>query len=155
MKRLIVFLMLTITVLTPLLALDAEEITPENIAVLLTEAGIHAYVDEEDDVTVTDQYGINYWIVSYPEENRLWIQSGWTAADGVTTKDAAVLCNEANNVLIMLRCWYEPLLRTFYADYDLFYPEAGVDNELLIRIVEEFLIKADIYTDYLVGEGAI
>ena len=47
------------------------------------------------------------------------------------------------------------MVRTFYCDYDLMYPADGLDDDLLISMVNNFFLAADWYTDYLLGEGAI
>lgn len=155
MKRVAIVLVLTLCAVSSLFAVSAEDVSSESIATMLSEAGYNAWIDEEGDVTVTDQYGMEYWIMAYPEENRLWIQSGWTASDEITSKDAYSLVNESNRNLFFARCWYEPMSRTFYADYDLLYPSSGLDADFLASFLEEFFLAADIFTDYLIGEGAL
>ena len=155
MKRVAIVLVLMLCAVSSLFAVAAEDVSSENIATMLSEAGYNAWVDVEGDVTVTDQYGMEYWIMAYPEENRLWIQSGWTAADEITSRDAYNLVNESNRNLFFARCWYEPVSRTFYADYDFLYPSSGLDADFLASFLEEFFLAADIFTDYLIGEGAL
>ena len=78
-------LLLSMAAALSLPAMTAEEVTPENLAAALSAAGYEAYIDADGDAAVLDQYGMEYWIISYPEENRLWIQRGWAAADGISS----------------------------------------------------------------------
>ena len=83
MKRNALIFILIFISASSLFALSKEEINSENIASLLLDAGFKAYVDDEGDVTVHDEYDMKYWIIHYPEENMLFIQSGWNAKDGI------------------------------------------------------------------------
>ena len=47
-----------------------------------------------------------------------------------------------------------PISGTFYCDYDFFYAD-DFDEGLFLRVIEEFLYYSDIFTDALIGEGAI
>ncbi len=154
MKKALIVISILLAAVSPLFALDAEDVTAENIASILKNAGLDAEVDEEGDVAITDQYDYLYWIIAYPEEKRLWIESGWPAYGDVSTSDAARIVNDANSNLIMLRAWYEPVPGTFYADYDFFYSDI-LDEDLLVEVVEFFLTQADVYTDYLISEEVI
>ena len=147
--------LLVVLVAVPAFALSPEEITSENLVAILSDNGYTAYVDEDGDTAVEDQYGMVYYMISYPEENRLWIQAGWTASDEVRSNDANRMVNECNSSLFLIRCFYDSMYRTFYCDYDLYYPESGLDDGFLISIIEEFFSQADLYTDYLIGEGAL
>lgn len=148
MKRLILALiLLTVTIIS------TYSISPDEIAAMLPEYG--AYVDEDGDVSFNDQYGMEYWIATdYPEEGMLYIQSGWIAAPDVTSAKAYELVNESNRTMFLIRCYYEPLSRSFYADYLMPYNE-NMDAALLSATVEDFLEECDIFTDYLIGEEAL
>ena len=155
MRRLLLVSALIAAAVSGLSAIPAEDVSSESIIALLSERGYDSYADQDGDAVVTDQYGMEYWIIAYPEEHRLWIQSGWLAADDISSRDAYSLVNESNRNLLFARCWYEPMARTFYCDYDLMYSDAGIDDDLLIALIEEFFSAADWYTDYLIGEGAM
>ena len=155
MKKICIAIFLLFASLSSLLAIPSGEISSESLALLLSDNGCTAYVDEEGDVTVEDQYGMEYWIMHFPSERRIWIQSGWAAADGVRNADASRLVNECNNLLLLIRCFYSSMYRTFYCDYDLYYGEDGLDDALFVSIMQTFFEQADIYTDYLIGEDAI
>ena len=153
-KTLIIFAT-AFLLISPLAAMSGEEVNAENLTALLSDAGYESYIDEDGDTAFKDQYGMEYWIIAYPEENRIWIQSCWLASDDITSREAYGLVNESNRNLLFARCWYEPMVRTFYCDYDLMYPADGLDDDLLISMVNNFFLAADWYTDYLLGEGAI
>ena len=155
MKRNALIFILIFISASSLFALSKEEINSENIASLLLDAGFKAYVDDEGDVTVHDEYDMKYWIIHYPEENMLFIQSGWNAKDGIDSEKAYPLVNESNRTLFLIRCWYDPVSRAFYADYDFHYPKEGLNDALLIDILAIFFESSDEYTDYLIGENAI
>ncbi len=154
-KILLSFIIVLVSVSASLSAIPASDVSSESIAALLYGNGYSAYVDEDGDVTVEDQYGMDYWIIPYADENRIWIQSGWSAADDVKSSDANRIVNECNNNLFLIRCSYSSMYRTFYCDYDFCYSDSGFDDALLISIIDYFFSQADIYTDYLIGEGMI
>lgn len=154
-KILLSFIIVLVSVSASLSAIPASDVSSESIAALLDGNGYSAYVDEDGDVTVEDQYGMDYWIIPYADENRIYIQSGWIAADGVKSNDANRAVNECNSSFYLVRCFYEPMYGTFYCDYDFYYPEAGFDDALFMSIINIFFEQADIYTDYLIGEGMI
>ena len=134
----------------------AEAVTSESLVSILQGAGYEAFVDEEGDASFYDQYEMLYWATpDYPEENSIYIQSGWSATENVTSDEAYKIANEGNRQVFTIRCFYEPLTRTFYTDYTLRYPETELDEEVFLRTVESFLSEADTYTDYLIGEGAL
>ena len=148
-------LLLSMAAALSLPAMTAEEVTPENLAAALSAAGYEAYIDADGDAAVLDQYGMEYWIISYPEENRLWIQRGWAAADGISSSTAYSLMNESNRQMQLIRSFYEPMSRIFCCDYDLYYPASGLDDAFFVSIMEAFFAQAGFLTDYLIGEGAI
>lgn len=153
MRKLFI-LILAISACMTLGAID--EVNSENIAGLLQAAGYDAYVDDDGDVAFYDEYDMLYWATpGYPDENSVYIQSGWVAASDIKSPDAFRLTNESNRQMFTIRCYYEPLTRTFYADYIIKYPETGLDEDLFIETISSFLAEADTYTSYLIGEGAI
>ena len=85
-------------------AIPAENVSADSILSLLLERGYDAALDADGDVAVYDQYGMEYWIIAYPDENRIWIQSCWLAADGITSREAYSLVNESNRNLLFARC---------------------------------------------------
>ena len=156
MKKIIVFVFAFFALSSAsLFAMSAADVSSDSIVALLADNGYAAYIDGEGDVAVEDQYGMEYWIIPYPYENRIWIQSGWGAADDVKSSDANRVVNECNNNLFLIRCSYSPMYRTFYCDYDFCYSDSGFDDSLLLSIIDDFFSQADIYTDYLIGEGMI
>ena len=155
MRRFLLIVSIALFAVLGLSAIPAENVNADSILSLLLERGYDAALDADGDVAVYDQYGMEYWIIAYPEENRIWIQSCWLASDDITSREAYGLVNESNRNLLFARCWYEPMVRTFYCDYDLMYPADGLDDDLLISMVNNFFLAADWYTDYLLGEGAI
>ena len=155
MRKIILLLVAAFSFISPLFAISSDDVSAESIVSLLSDNGFSSYIDEDGDVTVEDQYGMEYWIMLFPEEGRLWIQSGWGASADVKSADANRIVNECNNSLYLIRCSYDPMYRTFYCDYDFYYHESGIDDGLLVSIISIFFDQADVYTDYLIGEGAI
>ena len=157
MKRIITAILAMTAAVGSLFAMTADEVSPENIVALLQDNGYDAEIDEDGDAAFYDEYGMMYWIIlDSSEKNSLLIQSGWSATDEITSRDAFRLANEGNRQMHTIRCYYEPLQRAFYADYTMLYSEeSGLDESTLLRVVEDFLEEADTYTDYLLGEGAM
>ena len=146
--------MVLLLLVSPLFALTVGEITSESIVSLLSEAGYVSYVDEDGDVAFEDQYGMVYYIIHVPEDHRLWIQCSWYASDSIDSITAFRLMNECNSNLSIVRGWYEPMAHSFYWDYDLMYGEAGIEDALLVSVVDAFVQQSDILTDFLISEGA-
>lgn len=155
MKRLILIIFIVFLSLSSVSALPTADVNSENLVTILKEAGYKASIDQDGDVELLDQYDMRYWICSIPEEHRLYMQSGWNAAANISSEKAYALVNEGNRTQYLIRSWYEPLMRTFYSDYDFIYSENEFDEDLFLQMVEDFLYQADIYTDYLIGEGAL
>ena len=152
--RRIFIIMVLLLIVSPLFALTVDEVTSENIVSLLSEAGYFAYVDEDGDVAFEDQYGMVYYIIHIPEEQRLWIQCSWYASDSIDSITAFWLMNECNSNLSIVRGWYVPIEHSFYWDYDLMYGDAGLDASLLVSVIDAFVFQSDILTDFLISEGA-
>ncbi len=140
----------------PLSAIEHGAISPEGIVELLSKAGYEAYVDQDGDAVFFDEYGMEYWIfLDYPDANQLMIQSAWAASAGVTTDEANRIANESNRMVFTIRCYFEPLYRTFFADYTLPFSERGLDDEAFIKAIDSFVYESDLYTDHLLAEGAL
>lgn len=140
----------------PLSAIEHEAISPEDIAELLSKAGYEAYVDQDGDAAFFDEYGMEYWIfLDSPDADQLMIQSAWAAAAGITADEANRIANESNRMVFTIRCYFEPLYRTFFADYTLPFSERGLDDEAFIKAIGSFVYESDLYTDYLIAEGAL
>ena len=142
--------------LLPASAMAYESITAENLSSMLSSAGIVSYTDEDGDAVFQDGYGMEYWIIlDFPEKDYMMIQSAWSAADGVSPDTAVRLTNECNRMMSIIRCWYEPVARIFYADYVFPYTESGIDDNAFLMIIRDFMDESDVYTDYLIAEGAM
>ena len=140
----------------PLSAIEHGAISPEGIVDLLSTAGYEAYVDQDGDAVFFDEYGMEYWIfLDYPDADQLMIQSAWAASAGVTIDDANRIANESNRMVFTIRCYFEPLYRTFFADYTLPFSERGLDDEAFIKAIDSFVYESDLYTDHLLAEGAL
>ena len=140
----------------PLSAIEHGAISPEGIVDLLSTAGYEAYVDQDGDAAFFDEYGMEYWIfLGYPDADQLMIQSAWAASAGVTTDEANRIVNESNRMVFTIRCCFEPLYRTFFADYTLPFSERGLDDEAFIKAIDSFVYESDLYTDHLLAEGAL
>lgn len=140
----------------PLSAIEHGAISPEGIVELLSKAGYEAYVDQDGDAVFFDEYGMEYWIfLDYPDANQLMIQSAWAAAAGIATDEANRIANESNRMVFTIRCYFEPLYRTFFADYTLPFSERGLDDEAFIKAIDSFVYESDLYTDHLLAEGAL
>lgn len=140
----------------PLSAIEHGAISPEGIVDLLSTAGYEAYVDQDGDAAFFDEYGMEYWIfLGYPDADQLMIQSAWAASAGVTTDEANRIVNESNRMVFTIRCYFEPLYRTFFADYTLPFSERGLDDEAFIKAIDSFVYESDLYTDHLLAEGAL
>ena len=140
----------------PLSAIEHGAISPEGIVELLSKAGYEAYVDQDGDAAFFDEYGMEYWIfLDYPDADQLMIQSAWAASAGVTTDEANRIVNESNRMVFTIRCYFEPLYRTFFADYTLPFSERGLDDEAFIKAIDSFVYESDLYTDHLLAEGAL
>ena len=140
----------------PLSAIEHGAISPEGIVELLSKAGYEAYVDQDGDAVFFDEYGMEYWIfLDYPDADQLMIQSAWAASAGVTTDEANRIANESNRMVFTIRCYFEPLYRTFFADYTLPFSERGLDDEAFIKAIDSFVYESDLYTDHLLAEGAL
>ena len=153
MKKIFCVLILLMVSLS-LSAVPSGEVTPEYLAKVMQNAGYEANVDQDGDVEFQDQYEMYYWITCSPAENRLYIQSGWPATDGISSEKAYKIVNDANIRYYLIRSFYDSAYRTFYCDYDFFYAD-DFDEGLFLRAIEEFLYYSDIFTDALIGEGAI
>ena len=155
-RRIFLIIAALLLLLLPASAMDYESITAENLSSLLSGAGIVSYTDEEGDAAFQDEYGMEYWIIlDFPEKGYMMIQSAWSAADGVSADMAVRMINECNRVMSIIRCWYEPIARAFYADYVFPYTEAGFDDDAFLMIIRDFMDESDVYTDYLIAEGAM
>lgn len=155
-RRIFLIIALLALLLLPASAMAYESITAENLSSLLSSAGIVSYVDEDGDAVFQDGYGMEYWIIlDFPEKDYMIIQSAWSAADGVLPDTAVRLTNECNRMMSIIRCWYEPVARIFYADYVFPYTESGIDDEAFLMIIRDFMDESDVYTDYLIAEGAM
>ena len=152
--RRITIIVLLLLLACPLFALSTDEITSENLVSLLSDAGYAAYVDEDGDVAFEDQYGFVYYMIHIPEDRRLWIQCSWYASDSIDSITAFRLMNECNANLAIVRGWYVPIDHTFFWDYDLLYGESGLDEGLLVSVIDAFIQQSDILTDFLISEGA-
>lgn len=141
--------------LFPLSALSCEDVTAVNLVPILQEAGYDAVADASGDVEFLDQYDMSYWISIDPGECHLYFSSAWAAADGINSETACRLMNESNRQFFFIRAYYDPVYRVFCCDYDLLYSEDGLDETVFLDFVRKFLDQADIYTDYLMAEGAI
>ena len=140
----------------PLSAIEHGAISPEGIVELLSKAGYEAYVDQDGDAAFFDEYGMEYWIfLDYPDADQLMIQSAWAAAAGIATDEANRIANESNRMVFTIRCYFEPLYRTFFADYTLPFSEQGLDDEAFIKAIDSFVYESDLYTDHLLAEGAL
>ena len=108
------------------------------------------------DAVFFDEYGMEYWIfLDYPDADQLMIQSAWAASAGVTTDEANRIANESNRMVFTIRCYFEPLYKTFFADYTLPFSERGLDDEAFIKAIDSFVYESDLYTDHLLAEGAL
>lgn len=155
-RRIFLIIALLALLLLPASAMAYESITAENLSSLLSSAGIVSYIDEDGDAVFQDGYGMEYWIIlDFPEKDYMMIQSAWSAADGVSPDMAARMINECNRLMSIIRCWYEPVSRTFYADYVFPYKESGIDDDAFLMIIRDFMDESDVYTDYLIAEGAM
>ncbi len=155
-RKTLIIITMAFLLLSPLAAMSGEEVNAENLTALLSDAGYESYIDEDGDTAFKDQYGMEYWIIcGYPEENCLYIQSGWSASPETVSETAFKLANEGNRTMFTARCYYEPMERAFYADYTLRYSDAGIDDAALLSTVEAFLSDSDVFTDFLIGEGAM
>ena len=140
----------------PLSAIEHGAISPEGIVELLSKAGYEAYVDQDGDAAFFDEYGMEYWIfLDYPDADQLMIQSAWAAAAGIATDAANRIANESNRMVFTIRCYFEPLYKTFFADYTLPFSEQGLDDEAFIKAIDSFVYESDLYTDHLLAEGAL
>ena len=140
----------------PLSAIEHGAISPEGIVELLSKAGYEAYVDQDGDAAFFDEYGMEYWIfLDYPDADQLMIQSAWAAAAGIATDEANRIANESNRMVFTIRCYFEPLYKTFFADYTLPFSEQGLDDEAFIKAIDSFVYESDLYTDHLLAEGAL
>ncbi len=156
MKKIIFVSALLFLLLIPLAAMSVEDVNAENLEALFSNAGYETYIDEYGDPIITDQYGMEYWILmDYVSDGMILIQSGWGATENVTSEKAYELMNESNRMMFTIRCYYEPAKRTFYADYALPISADGIDDDVLLRSMEDFLEESDVFTDYLIGEGAM
>ncbi len=155
MKKFLTIIFVAMLML-PLSAIEHGAISPEGIVDLLSTAGYEAYVDQDGDAAFFDEYGMEYWIfLGYPDADQLMIQSAWAASAGVTTDEANRIANESNRMVFTIRCYFEPLYRTFFADYTLPFSERGLDDEAFIKAIDSFVYESDLYTDHLLAEGAL
>lgn len=155
MKKFLTIIFVAMLML-PLSAIEHGAISPEGIVDLLSTAGYEAYVDQDGDAAFFDEYGMEYWIfLGYPDADQLMIQSAWAASAGVTTDEANRIVNESNRMVFTIRCYFEPLYRTFFADYTLPFSERGLDDEAFIKAIDSFVYESDLYTDHLLAEGAL
>ncbi|HIS13047.1 MAG TPA: hypothetical protein IAA76_00490 [Candidatus Ornithospirochaeta stercorigallinarum] len=153
MKKIVCVLIL-LTVSLSLFSASNEGVTPEYLVEVMQNAGYEAKVDQDGDVEFLDQYEMYYWITCSPAEGRLYIQSGWPAAIGVSSEKAYKIVNESNSRFYLIRTFYDSAYRTFYCDYDFYYPDI-FDEALFLKVIENFLSFSDVFTDYLIGEEVI
>ena len=153
MKKIVCFLIL-LTVSLSLFSASNGIVTPEYLAEVMQNAGYEAKVDQDGDVEFLDQYEMYYWITCSPAEGRLYIQSGWPAALGVSSEKAYKIVNDSNSRFYLIRTFYDSAYRTFYCDYDFYYPDI-FDEVLFLKVIGNFLSFSDVFTDYLIGEEAI
>lgn len=154
-KKILLISTILIIALAPLFALDADEITSEALASLLTSAGYSATVDDYGDVGFMDSWGIYYWVLHFPAEREIVFQSAWAASENLGAGRAWQKANEANGSFSLIRAWYEPFANAFYVDYELLYPESGLDEALFLRAVSEFVNAAAAFSANLESEGAL
>ena len=124
MKKIVCFLIL-LTVSLSLFSASNGIVTPEYLAEVMQNAGYEAKVDQDGDVEFLDQYEMYYWITCSPSEGRLYIQSGWPAALGVSSEKAYKIVNDSNSRFYLIRTFYDSAYRTFYCDYDFYYPNTN------------------------------
>lgn len=153
MKKIVCVLIL-LTVSLSLFSASNGIVTPEYLAEVMQNAGYEAKVDQDGDVEFLDQYEMYYWITCSPTEGRLYIQSGWPAAIGVSSEKAYKIVNDSNSRFYLIRTFYDSAYRTFYCDYDFYYPDI-FDEALFLKVIGNFLSFSDVFTDYLIGEEAI
>ena len=77
MRRFLLIVSIALFAVLGLSAIPAENVNADSILSLLLERGYDAALDADGDVAVYDQYGMEYWIIAYPEEK---IGSGYSHA---------------------------------------------------------------------------